>query len=342
MITSILKDRIGAVAHALPLATDPKIKVEPGLLRCISPIKIRHRRTLVSLTVLLVIALAAVTPCRAQEYSAGDWIPFQPGTNILMGYYGFATSSHLDNTIAGTVPQSSLNTDIGIARFMHYDKFLGHTVAIQAIVPFGSLNNAKIDGQNLRNASGSGDPIIATGMWLLNDPKHNRYFSFVDFVPIPIGTYDKHSPLNLGSNRPQNDLQLNYTEVFRNKIMVDVSGSWFHAWDNHEAGTGHQTLKQKETFGTYYWVGYNATSLFKRPENLPAWLSVGYSETYGGDKRLDGISTGEAGGAKTIKMGYSQFITPKWQALIQVSHDVDARGQFQQKVGVFVRIARVF
>jgi hypothetical protein len=344
VITSIFQKKShGAVAGGLRRAIDPTATtVESRLSCCLSLIKIHDCRTLISLTVLLVIALAAGTPCRAQEYSAGDWISMPAGTNVLMGYYDFAGRSQFNNTTTGDVPHSHLNSDIGIARFMHFDKFLGHTVAIQGILPFGSLNDAKIGGQKLSNASGVGDPIIAGGMWLLNDTKHNRYFSFVNFVSVPIGSYDKHSPLNLGSHRWQDALEWDYTQIFAKKIMVDLAVSDLHAWDNHEAGTGNQTLQQNETISTYSWIGYNVTSLIKRPENLPAWLSVGYSGNYNGVQRLNGVRTGAAAGAQTIKMGYSQFITPKWQGLVQVSHDLDTRGQFKQKVGVFVRIARVF
>jgi hypothetical protein len=294
------------------------------------------------LVVSMMIALASVIPCWGQEYSAGDWISMPPGTNVQMGYYDFATRNKLKNTITGDVPQSHLNSDIGIARFMHFDKFLGHTVAVQGILPFGSLNDAKIDGQKLSNASGVGDPIVASGMWLLNDTEHNRYFSFVNFVSVPIGSYDKHSPLNLGSHRWQDALQWDYTQIFAKKIMVDQAVSDLHAWDNHEAGTGNQTLQQNETISTYSWIGYNVTPLLKRPSTLPAWISVGYSGNYNGVQRLDGVRTGAANGEQTIKMGYSQFITPKWQGLIQVSHDVDAHGQFKQNVGVFVRVAKLF
>lgn len=85
-----------------------------------------HRRTLrraqVSLAGFIMVALAATMPCQAQDYSAGDWISFEPGTNIQMEYYQFASPRKLDNTISGDVPQSHLNSHIGIARFMHYDK----------------------------------------------------------------------------------------------------------------------------------------------------------------------------------------------------------------------------
>jgi hypothetical protein len=61
------------------------------------PARRLHNRTLchdqISLVVSMMIALAAVIPCRAQEYSAGDWVSLPTGTNILMGYYDFATRS---------------------------------------------------------------------------------------------------------------------------------------------------------------------------------------------------------------------------------------------------------
>src|SRR5215510_8321994 len=118
----------------------------------------------IALVASVMIALAPVNPCHALDYSAGDWIPFPVGTSILMGYYQFATHSELDNTILGAVPHSHVDSDIGIARFMHYDQILGHTIALQAILPFGALTNGKVNGQDLSDASGIGDPAIAAGM----------------------------------------------------------------------------------------------------------------------------------------------------------------------------------
>src|SRR5215510_7694164 len=292
-----------------------------------------------------MITLAAGNPCHALDYQPGDWVAFPVGTNILMGYTQFATRSKLDNTIVGAVPESHLDSEIGIARFLHYGQILGHTIALQAILPFRALTNGKVNGQDLRDASGIGDPAIAAGMWFINDPIGKRWFSAVNFVSIPIGTYDKSSALNLGSHHWQNDVQVDFTQGFLDKFTVDVGADWIHAWDNDEAGTGHQTLRQDETFGTYLWLGYDVTSLLHRsimPSALQAWLSVGYAGVYGGAQRLDGVRTGAEGGEQQIRIGYSQFITPKWQALIQISHDVDARGQFKQDVGVLVRIARLF
>ena len=127
--------------------------------------------------------------------------------------------------------------------------------------------------------------------------------------------------------------------------MVDVSVDWIHSWDNTEAGTGHQTLKQNEKFGTYLWLSYDVTSLLQRsimPSARQASVSVGYAGTYGRAQSLDGHRTGAEGGEQQIRMTYSQFITPSVQGLISVSHDVSATGQFQQNFGVLLRVAKLF
>src|SRR5262249_14845437 len=147
------------------------------------------------------------------------------------------------------------------------------------------------------------------------------------------------------SNRWKNDLQLDLTEIFRTNLMVDIAVSWFHAWKNDEAGTGHQTLRQQETLGTYLWIGYDVTSLLKHsivPSALPAELTVGYAGFEGGPRRLEGVRTGGEAGEKKIRMGSSQFFTPRWRGLFQFSHVLAAGGHFKKDVGVLVCVEKVF
>jgi hypothetical protein len=46
------------------------------------------------------------------------------------------------------------------------------------------------------------------------------------FLSIPIGTYDRQSALNLGQNRWQHDLQVDFTQTLFEKFTIDVSGVW--------------------------------------------------------------------------------------------------------------------
>jgi hypothetical protein len=78
------------------------------------------------------------------------------------------------------------------------------------------------------------------------------------------------------------------------------------------------------------------------PSAIQASLSVGYAGIYGGAQRLDGVRNGAEAGEQQIRISYSQFITPSWQGLISISHDVDASGQFKQDLGVLLRVAKLF
>jgi hypothetical protein len=63
-------------------------------------------------------------------------------------------------------------------------------------------------------------------------------------LSLPIGTYDKYRSLNLGNNRWQNDLQVDFTQGFLDRSTVDVSGDWMYYGNNNEAGTANQRLSQ--------------------------------------------------------------------------------------------------
>src|SRR5262249_29516018 len=139
--------------------------------------------------------------------------------------------------------------------------------------------------------------------WFVNDPAHERYVSAVNFVSLPLGTYDKNSVLNLGSRRWKNDIQFDLTQSFFDGFTVDVSADWIHVWGNEESGPGHQVLSQAETFGTYVWLSYDVTPTLRRwiaPTVLPASVSVGYAGLYGGGQSLDGVRTGSAGGEQQV------------------------------------------
>ena len=75
---------------------------------------------------------------------------------------------------------------------------------------------------------------------------------------------------------------------------------------------------------------------------LPANVSIGYAGTFGGIQKLDGINTGQKTGEEQIRFTYSQFVTPTWQFLISVTHDVAVSGQFKQDFGLIVRVTKLF
>jgi hypothetical protein len=307
----------------------------------------RPGKYLVTLSGALAVAIIGLDQCSAIDYQPFDWVPLPPGTGVAMGYYEFATYNEYNNTITGTSKgDTHLYSDIGIARYLYYDKhyLFGRPWVLDFILPFGTLNDGKINGYRLGNASGVGDPMVSAGYWLLNQPEHKRWISIVDFITLPIGTYDQHKALNLGGNRWQNDFQADFTQGFLDKCTIDVSGDWINYWDNTEAGTGNQSLSQDATFGAYAWLGYDVSSSVRKvmPGASNAFLAIGYAGLFGGREKLDGIYTGAKTREDQLRLTYSQFVTPTWQFLISASHDVSVSGQFKQDFGITLRIAKLF
>ena len=301
------------------------------------------RKVLGAICAGVVVMVAGATPCRAVYYQPFDWVPLPRGTGILMGYYQFSTHSELTNTIAGAVKDSHLDSHIGIARYLYYNEVFGHPVVLDFILPFGALTDGRIGGNPAGSSSGIGDPTLSVGAWLISDPAHRRYLSAASFVSIPLGSYDSQSALNLGQNRWQNDLQVDFTQTILEKFTIDVSGVWTYYGRNTEAGPTHQVLSQDSSFSAYAWLTYDVTSQVQRVMRSAGQssLSVGYAGTFGGAVKLDGVLNGSKTEEHQLRLSYSQFVVPTWQVLMSLSRDVSATGQFKQDFGLLLRIAKV-
>ncbi|GGF49280.1 hypothetical protein GCM10011611_64630 [Aliidongia dinghuensis] len=261
-----------------------------------------------------------------------------------MAYYDFGAHS-FNGTIAGTAKNNAnLDSHIGVGRYLHYGEIFEHPYVLDFILPFGALTGGKIDGKRLGDASGVADPIASVGYWFINQPEQKRYLSAATFLTLPIGTYDSHRVLNLGGNRWQNDLQVDFTQGFLDKYTIDVAADWIWYGDNTRAGTGHQTLKESATYTSYLWLSRDMTPEIQRvfPSALNASISVGYAGSFGGAQKLDGISTGVKTNEHQIRLTYMQFITPTLQGLLSVNHDIAAHGQLKQDFGLLARIAIIF
>ena len=277
--------------------------------------------------VFMSAGLLVAAPCRAVDYQPFDWVPAPRHTNVLMGYYQFSNDTNSNG---------HLDSHIGIARFLHYDEAFGKPLVLDLILPFGGLTDAKIAGDPIGAASGVGDPTLSVGLWVVNDPLHGRYLSAASFLSVPVGSYDSHRALNLGRNRWQHDLQVDFTQTVLDAFTVDVSGVWTYYANNNDAGATHQTLSQDSSWTAYAWLTYELTPAARRS------LSIGYAGTFGGAVKLDGVPTGAKTEEHQIRLSYSQWILPTWQMLLSVSRDLSATGQLNQEFGLLLRVAKSF
>lgn len=284
---------------------------------------------------LIVSMLLAATPAKAIDLLPFDYIPAPPGTNVLLGYYIYGTRSSFDSTLTGRVDTNTgLDTHIGAVRLTHYEQVFDHPAAIQLIVPFGAFYDGRINGFALNQPEGMFDPILTLAFWPIAQPKAQRWLTIGSYTTIPVGEYEPGRALNVGGNRWQHDLQVDFTQGLGHGLTLQLTGDWIHYGDNTRAGTGSQELKQNASFEAYAWLTYNFTE--------SAWASVGYAGSFGGRQQIDGTSNGQTTEFHQVRVAYGQFVTPSLQFVGSLGRDVAASGGFQQDYVLTLRVLKLF
>jgi hypothetical protein len=141
----------------------------------------------------VIAAMAHAMAAEAAELSTdpGDYVALPPGTDLGLLYYQHAERDRVKVDGNTVTKNFELDSDIGIARFIHWTQLGNFTVTPQIILPFGNLD---LSGGQSRTAAGVGDPVVGSAIWLINDPVNERYLAVAGFVGIPVGTYDADYP----------------------------------------------------------------------------------------------------------------------------------------------------
>ncbi len=303
------------------------------------------KRSLVSAIACGLGAAIAACPTWAIDYQPFDWVPLPRGTKVLSLYYEYGAHDSYNNTIAGT-SDANLESDVGIVRYIDYRKesLFGHQWDWNVLVPFGGLRNGRIDGQQLGNANGVADPVASIGYFLINEPDEKRYLTFAPYLTIPIGSYDRNKPLNLGGNRWIYNFQGDYTQGIGDKFTLDVSAGWTWYGDNNKAGNGYQRLTQDTSYELYGWLAYDVSDAVGHafPGASNANVAIGYMGIFGGAQKLDSISNGQKARQDQLRATYMMNFSPKTQGLIEVTHDTHVEGQFRQNFGLILRLVNAF
>ncbi len=129
-------------------------------------------------------------PTWAIDYQPFDWVPLPAGTKVLSLYYEYGAHNSYNNTITGSFSNDTkLDSNIGIVRYIHYgkDPLFGHPWDWNVLVPFGSISNGRINGQQLGSASGVSDPVASIGYFFVNEPEKKRFVTFAESRRQPLG-----------------------------------------------------------------------------------------------------------------------------------------------------------
>lgn len=281
--------------------------------------------------ILGLSALALTHTSHAVDLDAGDYDYVPSGTQLAILYYQHAErgSQYIGSSKVNNHPQ--LDSDIGIARYVHYMDFAGIQIAPQILVPFGRLN-AKKDIRALGSTDGLGDIILANTFFLSHKAETKSHFGITSYLYLPTGEYSKDDALNLGENRWKLNLQAAYTTQLAEKLKGDIAADiTFYGKNDDIQGGG--SLKQD--------LGYQLQSNLRYQFHPKFDLRAGISYADFGDVKVNGV-TSAANTQSKFWVGTAFMPSPTVQIIADYGQDIKVENGFKEDDRINLRFLKAF
>lgn len=283
----------------------------------------------------IALLTSALLPLAAQavDVDPADFVPAPAGTTVGLLYLQHAERDSLYSHGHQILDDPRLDSNIGIARLVHYTTLGGVRVAPQIIQPFGRLE-ASQDTRALGDASGLGDTILAMPFWLIDDPQARSYLAIAPYLFLPTGRYDHDRALNLGENRWKFDLQVGYVKGLTAAWYLDLTGDVMFFGKNDDYSAARTTLEQKPLYQGQAALRYQFTP--------GANAFVGLSQTWGGESRVAGVDLDDETRQRKLSIGGSYFIQPKTQLMVSLGRDLAVENGFKEAARLNIRLLQIF
>lgn len=271
---------------------------------------------------------------QAIDVDAGEYTAALPaGSNIGLLYLQHAERRSLYSDGHKVAIKAGLDSDVGILRAANYQQLGDYTINTQFLLPFGRLEGTR-DNDSLGRTSGIGDLILASTLWLVNDPANNRYWGIAPYLFVPTGNYDRDRALNLGENRWKMTLQTGYVTGLTEKLSLDLTADVTLFGKNDDFTSQGLTLRQKPQWQAQTYLRYAVTPKLS--------VHVGASQLWGGETSVEGKSQNDEPNTSNLRVGGSYWITPKFQALLNYGQDLVVDNGFKEKQRLNLRLLWVF
>lgn len=260
----------------------------------------------------------------------GDYVALPVGTNLGLLYYQHVERNKVNVDGHTATRDFGLDSDIGIARFVHWTTLGGFTVTPQVIIPFGHLD---MSGMRNYSTTGVADPMVGSALWLLNDPERERYLAVAGYVGIPLGNYDHDAPVNLGENRWKGMVHLAYVQALvPHKLYAELTLEHDNFGKNDDFNGA--TLRQDNVFEVQAHLRYAL--------NDKNQLGVSWYRTTGGENHVDGVAQNDSSRTDRYLLTWQHFLNPTLQVQTQFGQDVEVRNGPQEQYRLNLRIAHAF
>jgi hypothetical protein len=282
----------------------------------------------------MVLAASVMTSVHAIDTDPGDWTAPPPGINLFLLYAQHANRNALYANGQQTL-NAKLASDVAILRYVRPVDVSGFVVAPQVLLPLARLRTGGVVA-GLGNASGTGDLILASPIWLTKaDAASRNSFSFAPYLVLPTGDYVTGRALNIGESRWKAIFQFGGTYQLSEQIDAEGAIDATLFGKNKKFGTsGADTLKQELLYqlpGSLTW--------HQSPGTL---FAVSLSHTFGGLQKVNGVSLNNEMTTTKMTLTASTFVTPSVQVLGSVGRDLKVENGFKESSRLNVRLLKVF
>jgi hypothetical protein len=288
-----------------------------------SPFSLRNvTRALVAagFAAMLAPAMAAEIPT-----DPGDYVALPAGTDLGIVYYQHTEFKSVYANGTKLPGPFRLETDIGLARWVHYTKLGDYLVTPQVIIPFGKVDVGPF------STSGVGDPIVGSALWLVNQPEQQRWVTVSAFASVPVGKYDAHEPLNMGENRWKGVFQSAYITSLSKNVMLDLVGEVALYGENDDAGGVRR--KQDASYGGQVHLRYMLAPT--------ASVSLSYYHDFGGESKLNGVEQHDRMNNSRFLVGLAGFVSPTVQLQLQAGKSVKVNNGPKEDSRINLRLVKV-
>lgn len=302
-----------------------------------TPLNCRGKRLcaqfLIAVWLASCINMLVTGNARAIDVDAGDLTPMPAGTDLGLVYYQHVERGEFYKDGHKQSGNPRLDSDIGILRAVHFMKLGRFTVDPQFLLPFGQFKG-KRDSSDLGEANGIGDLMLLATVWLVEQPQQRTYFGITPVLYVPTGNYDRNDPLNLGENRWKAAVNVGFMQGLGDKWWFDLYTDVTWCGPNDDATPDGKTMRQSNLYQTQAFVRYNLTPSLD--------LRVGYSESWVGETRLEGVRQNDRTKTTKYTFGAAWSPTPKTQIMINYGQDLSVENGFKESDRINVRLMQVF
>lgn len=284
-----------------------------------------------TLRALWALAAAFAAPTQAMDIAPGDYAVAPPGTTMVLYYrqYSSAQALHVDQS--DSVADSGLDLQVNLLRFVRYGEIGSLPFAVQAIIPFGGFDAAKVGGVEQETAEGLGDVVLAASIFPVQaQSPRDMTVGLTAFLALPTGEYAPEA-VSIGSGTTTATIQLGVIRPLTARLSLDAACDVSMTVDHDARGVSYSQDPQAEA------QAYLRFALSPRTN-----LSFGYAAFFGGKRYRDDAYQRMSAEARQLRVFADTFVTPSIHVQAMLGRDLSREGGFKTDLMGQLRLLKMF